>query len=64
MKLTDHYGCQIYIEASGNPDAVVWGLHMITKLGRFVGFSILREAILADWSTIGDVKKLDILGAH
>jgi threonine dehydrogenase-like Zn-dependent dehydrogenase len=64
MKLTDSYGCDIYLEATGNPDAVIQGLQMIRKLGRFVEFSVLREPVLADWSIIGDVKELDILGSH
>jgi len=63
-RLTDDYGCDVYIEATGNPEAVVQGLSMIRKLGRFVEFSVLREPVLADWSIIGDVKELDVLGSH
>jgi hypothetical protein len=37
---------------------------MITKLRRLVEFSILREAVLADWGIIEDVKELDIFGSH
>jgi threonine dehydrogenase-like Zn-dependent dehydrogenase len=43
MKSTEGYGCDICLEATGNPDAVIQGLQMIRKLGRFVEFSILRE---------------------
>lgn len=64
MNLTDNYGCDVYLEATGNPDAVVQGLRMIRKLGRFVEFSVLREPVIADWSIIGDVKELDVLGSH
>jgi len=64
MKLTDNYGCDVYLEATGNPDAVVQGLRMIRKLGRFVEFSVLREPVTADWSIIGDAKELDVLGSH
>ena len=63
-KLTDNYGCDVYLEATGNPDAVTKGLQMIRKLGRFVEFSVLREPVIADWSVIGDVKELDVLGSH
>jgi L-iditol 2-dehydrogenase len=63
-RLTDEYGCDVYIEATGNPDAVVQGLSMIRRLGRFVEFSVLIEPVLADWSIIGDVKELDLLGSH
>src|SRR5258708_39713509 len=31
-KLTDGYGCDVYIEATGYPPAVEQGLHMIRKL--------------------------------
>ena len=63
-KLTDGYGCDVYIEASGNPDSVIQGLDMIRKLGRFVEFSVFGKETTADWSIIGDKKELDILGSH
>ncbi|MBS4208117.1 alcohol dehydrogenase catalytic domain-containing protein [Bacillus sp. FJAT-50079] len=64
MDLTDGYGCDVYIEATGHPSAVTQGLKMIRKLGRFVEFSVFGEPTTADWSVIGDRKELDILGAH
>lgn len=63
-KLTDGYGCDIYIEATGQPRGVTQGLHMIRRLGTFVEFSVLRELVTVDWTIIGDTKELDILGAH
>lgn len=63
-KLTDGYGCDIYIEATGHPSSVQQGLDMIRKLGRFVEFSVFGEAATVDWSIIGDGKELDLLGAH
>ena len=36
MDLTDGYGCDIYIEATGHPASVVQGMQMIRKLGTFV----------------------------
>ncbi|MFV0606491.1 MAG: alcohol dehydrogenase catalytic domain-containing protein [Niabella sp.] len=62
--LTDGYGCDVYIEATGNPAAVVQGLSMIRKLGRFVEFSVFSKETTVDWSIIGDRKELDIRGAH
>ncbi|WP_199613982.1 alcohol dehydrogenase catalytic domain-containing protein [Paenibacillus alkalitolerans] len=62
--LTDGYGCDIYIEATGHPKAVEQGLSMIRKLGRFVEFSVFKEPVTVDWSIIGDRKELDILGSH
>lgn len=64
MELTDGYGCDIYIEATGHPSSVVQGMQMIRKLGRFVEFSVFAEPTTLDWSIIGDRKELDVLGAH
>ena len=64
MKMTDGYGCDIYIECTGHPSSVVQGMQMIRKLGRFVEFSVFQEATVLDWSIIGDRKELDVLGAH
>jgi len=64
MKLTDGYGCDIYIEATGHPSAVIQGMQMIRKLGRFVEFSVFSSPVELDWSIIGDRKELDVLGAH
>ena len=64
MKLTENYGCDIYIEATGNPASVVQGLSMIRKLGTFVEFSVFGKETTVDWSIIGDRKELDVLGAH
>lgn len=62
--LTDGYGCDVYIEATGHPSSVIQGLSMVRKLGRFVEFSVFGAPTTVDWSIIGDRKELDILGAH
>ncbi len=62
--LTEGYGCDIYIEATGHPSSVQQGLSMIRKLGRFVEFSVFGQAAVIDWSIIGDRKELDVLGSH
>ena len=64
MKLTDGYGCDIYIEATGHPSSVLQGMDMIRKLGRFVEFSVFGAPTTLDWSIIGDRKELDVLGSH
>lgn len=64
LKLTDGYGCDVYIEATGHPAAVEQGLHMIRKLGTFVEFSVMRESVTVDWTIIGDTKELTIHGSH
>lgn len=62
--LTEGYGCDIYIEASGHPSSVEQGLQMVRKLGRFVEFSVFGSPATVDWSIIGDGKELDVLGSH
>ncbi len=60
--MTDGYGCDVYIEATGHPAAVEQGLNMIRKLGTFVEFSVMREKVTADWTIIGDSKELNVHG--
>ena len=62
--LTEGYGCDVYIEASGAGTAVPQGLEMIRKLGTFVEFSVHGGPVAVDWSIIGDAKELNIHGAH
>ena len=64
LKLTDGYGCDVYIEATGHPAAVRQGLDMIRRLGTFVEFSVMREPVTVDWTIIGDLKELTIHGSH
>lgn len=62
--MTEGYGCDIYIEATGAQKSVEQGLKMIRKLGRFVEFSVFKDPVTVDWSIISDRKELDILGSH
>ncbi|NPV80783.1 MAG: alcohol dehydrogenase catalytic domain-containing protein [Firmicutes bacterium] len=64
LDLTEGYGCDVYIEASGAGAAVPQGLKMIRKLGTFVEFSVHAGPVAVDWSVIGDLKELNIHGAH
>ncbi len=64
LKLTGGYGCDVFIEATGNPKGVLVGLEIIRKKGRFVEFSVFGQETTVDWSIIGEKKELDILGAH
>ncbi|MEG0382521.1 MAG: alcohol dehydrogenase catalytic domain-containing protein [Christensenella sp.] len=64
LDMTEGYGCDVYIEATGNPKSVEQGLRMIRKRGRFVEFSVFSGETTVDWSIIGDEKELDIFGAH
>ncbi len=62
--VTDGYGADTYIEATGSPAGVQQGLDILRKLGRFVEFSVFGAPATVDWSIIGDRKELDIRGAH
>ncbi|OIQ08138.1 D-arabitol-phosphate dehydrogenase [Moorella thermoacetica] len=62
--MTDGYGCDIYIEATGHPKSVEQGLLAIRKLGRFIEFSVFKDPVSVDWSIISDRKELDLLGSH
>jgi len=62
--LTEGYGCDVYIEASGNPAGVGQGLQMVRKLGTFVEFSVFIEPAVVNWTIIGDTKELTIHGSH
>lgn len=64
LEITEGYGCDVYIEATGNPQSVEQGLKMIIKQGRFVEFSVFSGPSTIDWSVIGDEKELDVLGVH
>ena len=62
--LTEGYGADVYLEGSGHPSAVAQGLQLLRKLGRFVEYSVFGSEVTVDWTTIGNDKQLDILGAH
>lgn len=63
-KLSDGYGCDVYIEASGSEKSVAQGLDSIANLGTYVQFGIFADKISADWNIIGDTKEINILGSH
>jgi 2-desacetyl-2-hydroxyethyl bacteriochlorophyllide A dehydrogenase len=63
-RLTDDYGCDVYIEATGHPASVIQGLNIIRSLGRFVEFSVFGMETSVDWTVIGNGKELTIYGAH
>ncbi len=62
--MTDGYGCDRYIEATGSPKSVLQGLEMIARQGVFVEYSVFGEKVEADWTVISDAKELDIRGGH
>jgi len=62
--LTEGYGCDVYIEATGHPASVNQGLGLIRKMGTFVEFSVFKDLVTVDWSIISDRKELNLLGSH
>lgn len=64
MELTDGYGCDIYIDATGYAESVLPGLLMLCKFGTFVEYGVFLEPATIDWTLIGDKKNLNVLGAH
>ena len=62
--MTEGYGCDVYIEATGHPSSVQQGLEAIRKMGTFVEFSVFGQLTTVDWSIISDTKELDLFGAH
>lgn len=63
-ELTDGYGCDVFIEATGYPAAVQQGLDALRKLGTMVVFGVFGSPVTTDWSVIGDRKELTLHGAH
>lgn len=64
QELTDGYGCDVYLEASGSPSSVKQGLAACRKGATFVEFSVFKDETSVDWTVIGDTKELTIKGGH
>jgi erythritol/L-threitol dehydrogenase len=64
IEMTDGYGCDVYIEATGHPNSVQQGLEAIRKMGTFVEFSVFGDLTTVDWSIISDRKELNLYGSH
>lgn len=63
-EMTEGYGADIYIEATGAPASVIQGLNILRRLGTFVEMSVFGQPTTVDWSIISDTKELDVLGVH
>lgn len=63
-ELTDGYGCDVYIEASGSEKSVKQGMKAIRFQGRYVQFGVFPDEISVDWNDIGDGKEITIYGSH
>lgn len=64
QKISGGYGCDVYLEAAGNPASVVQGLNACRKAATYVSFSVFSKETAVDWTIIGDTKELNIRGGH
>jgi threonine dehydrogenase-like Zn-dependent dehydrogenase len=62
--LTEGYGCDVFIEVSGNAVVPQMGLQMMRRLGTLVAFSVMAERSCIDWNIVGDQKELNVHGSH
>ncbi len=62
--LTDGLGCEIVLEASGSPVAVEQAIEMLRRRGKLMEFGVFAEKVCIDFSIIGDIKELEIIGGH
>lgn len=62
--MTEGYGADVYIDATGHPSAVGQGINLLRKLGTYVEYSVFGADVTVDWSIISDDKELNVLGAH
>ena len=64
LDLTDGYGADVCIEASGAGEGPQQALGMVRSLGTLVAFSAMSGSVSIDWSMIGEEKELTIRGSH
>ena len=54
LKLCGRFGCDVYMEVTGNPASVHQGLKCLAPMGRFICYSVFKDTFSADWSLIGN----------
>lgn len=62
--LTDGLGCDVVLEDSGSSAAVEQAVEMLRRRGRLMEFGVFAEKTCIDFSIIGDIKELEIIGGH
>jgi len=62
--LTEGRGCDIYIEASGNPRSINLGLDALRKAGRLVVFGVYGRPATLDLNQVSEFKELQVVGGH
>lgn len=63
-ELSDGRGCDVYIEASGNPASLQTGIRSLRKAGRLVIYGVYGQEISVDFNQIAEFKELEIRGGH
>jgi threonine dehydrogenase-like Zn-dependent dehydrogenase len=64
MDMTDGWGADVYIEASGTNAGCKQGLNVLRHMGTYVQIGAYAGEISADWNIIGDGKELNVKGSH
>ena len=62
--LTNGLGCDVVLEASGASSAVEQGVGMLRRRGRLMEFGVFADKACIDFSIVGDIKELEIIGGH
>jgi threonine dehydrogenase-like Zn-dependent dehydrogenase len=62
--LTEGYGADVCIEASGNAEGPQQALEMVRKMGTIVAFSSIKDKVGLNWNLVGDQKELTVRGSH
>lgn len=64
MELTDGVGCDIYMEATGNPASVEKGMNCLRKQGMLFIYSVFKKKAEIDLNQISEFKELRVIGGH
>lgn len=64
MELTDGVGCDIYMEATGNPASVETGMNCLRKQGMLFIYSVFKKKAEIDLNQISEFKELRVIGGH
>lgn len=63
-RLTDGIGCDVYMEASGNNEALELGMEVLRKSGRMLVMGVYEGKASLDFNYVSEFKELQIIGGH
>lgn len=61
--MTDGYGCDVYIDCSGNGRSVLLGIEALRYMGRYTQMGVLGRELTLNWDKIG-LKELQVTGVR